>query len=105
MPTTQFELTTTQRILSFLKSGGDITVNQARTRFGVKNVSARISEIRKAGYPVYLNTRMTNNGRTIKVYTLGTATRRIVAAGQLVLSDPYFSALLAQRIDANLNSI
>ncbi len=102
MPTTT---NATRRILAFLKTGGDISANQASARFGVQNVSARISEIRKAGYPVYLNTRTTNNGRTIKVYQLGTATRRVVAAGQLVLSDPYFSALLADDITARLNSI
>jgi hypothetical protein len=95
----------TRRILAFLQNGGNITPNQARTKFGVQNVSARVSELRKAGYPVYLNTRKTNNGKTIKVYQLGTATRRTVIAGQLILADPYFSTLLAAEIITRLNAI
>ena len=47
--------TAAQRLLSFLQSGRDITVAQAQTRFNIVNVPARIAELRKAGYAVYLN--------------------------------------------------
>lgn len=89
-------------IVRALKSGRNFTANQARTTFGVTNISARIAEIRKAGIPVYLNTRKTSTGRTIRVYTLGSAPRRVVVAGQIVASDPYFAQLLKERIDSNL---
>lgn len=78
----------TQRLLKFLKSGNDITVRQAQTRFGITNVSARISELKKAGYAVYLNTKTTQNGRTIRAYRLGTPTRRMVAIANFVTANP-----------------
>jgi hypothetical protein len=104
MPTTTSKAAV-RKILAFLKNGGNITPNQARIKFGVQCVSARISEIRKAGYPVYLNNRVTSHGKTIKVYQLGTPTRRTIVAGQIVLSDPYFSALLADQINNNLATL
>lgn len=63
------------RLLNYLESGRDITAAQARTRFGITNVSARISELRKRGHAIFLNERTTKNGRTIKAYRLGTPTR------------------------------
>jgi len=80
--------TVTQRLLAFLQTGQDITANQARTRFNITNVSARINEIRKAGYAVYVNTKTTDNGRTIRVYRLGSPTREMVAIANYVLQNP-----------------
>ena len=54
------------RILTYLKTGADITQAQARKRFGITNVRARMSELRQAGYAIYLNEKTTGNGRTIK---------------------------------------
>ena len=45
----------TSRILTYLKTGADITQVQARKRFGITNVRARMSELRQAGYSIYLN--------------------------------------------------
>ena len=40
------------------KSGyNTFTVKQAQKRFGVKNVSARIEELRKEGHCIYTNTK------------------------------------------------
>jgi len=78
------------RLLRFLKTGRDITANQAYDRFGIQNMTARINDLRKAGYAVYLNERVTGNGNTIRVYRLGTPRRSVVAAGHLVNSDPSF---------------
>lgn len=80
--------TAAQRLLKFLQSGKDISANQARTRFNITNVSARINEIRKAGYAVYVNTKTTNNGRTLRVYRLGTPTREMVAIANYVQQNP-----------------
>ena len=69
------------RILRALKSGSDFTANQLRSKFGIRRVSDRISELRKAGFAIYLNTKTTRNGESIKVYRLGTPRRSQVAAG------------------------
>jgi len=84
----------TSRILSFLKTGADITQVQARKRFGITNVRARMSELRQAGYSIYLNEKTTANGRTIKAYRLGTPTRMVVAVGNTVITDPSFAPLV-----------
>lgn len=63
------------RILKALQTGRDFTANQLRTKFGIRRVSDRISELRKAGYTIYLNTKTTTNGQTIKTYRLGSPRR------------------------------
>lgn len=81
-------LSATARLLNFLQSGGDITTRQAQSRFGIKNVSARISELRRAGYAIYLNEKTTRDGYTIKAYRLGAPTRTMIAVANLVMGDP-----------------
>ena len=89
-------LSGTQRLLNYLKSGRDITARQAQTRFGLSNIPARISEIRQAGYAVYLNEKETRNGETIKAYRLGTPTREMVAVANRVRGDPYLRTITRQ---------
>lgn len=57
-----------QRIYQYLASNPNrsLTVAAARRRFGIKNVSARISDIRKAGVPVTL----VKNSRNVTAYRL-----------------------------------
>ena len=72
------------KILSYLsKSDGynTLTVNQARARFNVQNVAARINELREEGHAIYLNTRTNTNGNKVSFYRLGAPTKRMVAAG------------------------
>ncbi len=76
--------TAARRILKALQTGYDFTPDQLRSRFGIRRVSDRVSELRKAGYPVYLNTKTTANGEKIRVYKLGTSSRREVVTGQVV---------------------
>ena len=83
-------LSVTQKILNYLQTGRDITPNQARVKFGITNVSARVSELRKAGYSIYLNEKLTPKGNPIKTYRLGTPTRRMVAIANFVGSNPDF---------------
>ena len=69
------------RILAALKqtSGyNTFTVKSAQNRFGIKNVSARIEELRKEGYCIYTNTRKTETGSKITYYRLGTPTKAMV---------------------------
>lgn len=82
------------RILKYLKTGADITENQAKSRFGIVNVRARMSELRQAGFAIYLNEKTTKSGDTIKTYRLGTPSRLLVAAGNAVMSNPGFSEVL-----------
>ena len=44
-----------EKLVEFFKSGKDITEGQARTRFGVANLPARIAELRAEGYSIYKN--------------------------------------------------
>ena len=71
----------TQKILNTLSSGQTLTVAQARARFNVTNVPARIDELRKEGYSIYTNTRKNSKGQKVKFYRLGKPTRSVVAAG------------------------
>ena len=69
------------KILSYLsKTEGynTLTVAQARARFGIQNVSARIEELRKEGHCIYTNTKTLEDGRKIKFYRLGTPTKALV---------------------------
>lgn len=68
------KLSAKQRMINALtQSTGHNTfsVAQGRTRFGVKNVTARIAELRQEGYPIYTNTRTRGNGSKVSVYRLG----------------------------------
>lgn len=86
------------RILNFLKTGRDITTKQARSRFGITNVSARISELRQAGYAIYLNQKTSSNGRSFNVYRLGKPSRQMVAIANLVMSEPSFAPIVAEAL-------
>jgi predicted ArsR family transcriptional regulator len=56
------------------------TIKQAQRRFGIKNVPARIHELRQEGHCIYTNTRQHMDGRTITFYRLGTPTKALVKA-------------------------
>ena len=92
----------TQKLLKYLQNGYDITASQARARFGITNVSARISELRKAGFPIYLNEKTTSQGYTIKAYRLGTPTRRMVAIANFVMSNPSKFDSVLSSVDSSL---
>ena len=81
------------RILNALKTGQNFTANQLRTKFGIRRVTDRISEIRKAGYAVYLNTKTTANGNTIRAYRLGQPRREDVITGRFVRDNGYLPFL------------
>jgi len=55
-----------------------LTVAQARARFGITNVTARISELRKEGHTIYTNSKTLEDGRKITFYRLGLASERFV---------------------------
>jgi hypothetical protein len=56
------------------------TVAQARARFKIDNVSARINELRKDGFAIYTNRKTLADGRKITYYRLGTPSKRYLKA-------------------------
>jgi hypothetical protein len=50
-----------------------LTTAQAKSWFGIENVSARISELRQEGYPIYTNVRTREDGTKKYVYRMGKA--------------------------------
>jgi hypothetical protein len=71
------------RILNFLskKEGyNTLSVAQARARFGIQNVAARIDELRQDGHCIYTNTKRRADGSKVSVYRLGTPTKAMVRA-------------------------
>lgn len=70
-----------ERMLEVLKKTegyNTFTVKQAQRRFGIKNVGARIHELRQEGHCIYTNTRTLKDGRKINFYRLGTPTKALV---------------------------
>jgi hypothetical protein len=71
----RFIMTQNERIVEYLSSGRTLTPAQARARFGVRNLRARVNDLRNDGYCVYTN--RTGNGVN---YRMGSPSREIVAA-------------------------
>ena len=70
-----------EKILNYLsKTEGYNTLStaQARARFGIQNVSARIDELRQEGHVIYTNTRTRGDGSKVSVYRMGTPTKAMV---------------------------
>ena len=79
-----------EKMLTFLsKENGfnTFTVAQARARWGVTNVAARINELRQEGNTIYTNTKKLSDGRKITFYRLGTPTKQVIAAGIAALRE------------------
>jgi hypothetical protein len=77
------KLNVKDRMLAVLKQKegyNTFTVKQARRRFGIENVAARISELRQEGHCIYTNTKTLQDGRKINFYRLGTPTKGLVKA-------------------------
>lgn len=56
-----------------------LTPAQISKRFGIKNPTATISDIRQRGYAIYGNTRVAGNGVKVTEYKHGEASRKMVA--------------------------
>ncbi len=83
MEITMTKLSAKQRLINFLsKKDGYNTLStaQARARFGIQNVSARIDELRQEGHVIYTNTKTRADGSKVSVYRLGTPTKAMVRA-------------------------
>ena len=78
--------TKTEKVITALESGVELTAKQITARYGVANPRAVISSLRMQGYPVFLNQRTNSLGETYSTYRLGTAPRSVVAAGYQALA-------------------
>jgi len=81
--------TKTEKVITALEGGAELTAKQITARYGVANPRAVISSLRMQGYPVFLNQRTNNLGETYSKYRLGTAPRSVVAAGYQALASGF----------------
>jgi Mn-dependent DtxR family transcriptional regulator len=76
-----FDLKTKQGKLfnALVREGETLSAAQISKRFGIKNPTATISDIRARGYAIYANSRKAGNGVTVTEYRHGEASRKMVA--------------------------
>ena len=77
------KLSAKQKMLNTLtKTEGynTFTTEQARRRFGIQNVAARIEELRKEGHCIYTNYRYNTEGVKVASYRMGKPTKALVRA-------------------------
>ena len=65
---------------ALVREGEVMSAAQISKRFGIKNPTATISDIRQRGYAIYGNTRKAGNGVMVTEYRHGEASRKMVAA-------------------------
>jgi hypothetical protein len=81
-------MTQNDRLARFLSTGRSITAAQARTRFGIRNLRARISDLRNTGVCVYTN--RTSNATS---YRVGTPNRAMVSIAYRIAGSRPFGGL------------
>ena len=64
---------------ALVRKGEVLSAADISKRFGVKNPTATISNIRQRGYAIYANTRKAGNGVMVTEYKHGNASRKLVA--------------------------
>ncbi len=69
------------KLLEALQAGERLTAKQIAARFGIKNPTATVSDLRFSGYAIYANPHKDTKGRQTTKYRLGNPSRAIVAAG------------------------
>lgn len=75
-------MTKTEKLLNAFKNGDHLTSKQIAARFGLKNPTAAIHELRTEGYSIYFNSRKTK----ASYFSMGKPTRELVAAGYKALA-------------------
>jgi Mn-dependent DtxR family transcriptional regulator len=76
-----FDLATKQGKLfkALVLEGETLTPAQISKRFGIKNPTATISDIRQRGYAIYTKKRLAGNNVEVTEYKHGEASRKMVA--------------------------
>jgi len=76
-----------EKVLNFLASGKQLTVSEARSRFGVQNLRSIIDRLRnRDGFTIYTNqktfSRGLHRGRMVTTYRLDNADQEFVLSGR-----------------------
>lgn len=74
------------RLLEAFQKGEELTAKQISARFGIKNPTATVSDLRYEGFALYANKHKDSKGRVTTKYRLGKPSRKIVAAGYRALA-------------------
>lgn len=77
------KLSAKQKMLNALSKDegyNTFTTEQARRRFGITNVAARIEELRKEGHVIYTNEVTTADGTKVASYRMGKPSKAFIAA-------------------------
>lgn len=69
------------KLFNALFNGEKLSEAQITKRFGIKNPSATVSDIRYKGFAVYTRNRKAGNGVQVTEYEMGRPSREIVALG------------------------
>ena len=77
-----------QKLIDFLSGGNTVTSDVARRKLGIRNLRARVNELREAGVCVF--TTRTTKGTA---YKLGQPTPTIVAAAYNAVGSSVFTTL------------
>jgi len=85
--TTTTSVTIQDKVLGALMEGRTLSSAQIRSYFGAGNPQAVIQSLRFNGFPIYLNTVTDTKGRSRNVYRLGSASRKVIAAGSKALAN------------------
>lgn len=64
---------------ALVRNGETLSASQITKRFGVKNPTATISDIRARGFAIYATSRKAGNGVQVTEYKHGEASRKMVA--------------------------
>jgi predicted ArsR family transcriptional regulator len=80
------KVTKQNRLLEALRTGEQLTAAQISHRFGIKNPTATVSDLRFQGFAIYANPHTDSSGRQTTKYRLGTPSRAVVAAGYRALA-------------------
>jgi hypothetical protein len=73
------------RLVRYLSSGRTISAREARSRFGIRNLRARVNDLRNEGFCVY-----TNRGERT-TYRLGRPSRAMVAVAYQAAGSSIFA--------------
>jgi predicted transcriptional regulator len=82
----KMNVTKSSKLLSALRKGEELTAAQISQRFGIKNPTATVSDLRYSGFAIYANQHKDTKGRQTTKYRLGTPSREVVAAGYKALA-------------------
>ena len=85
------KLSQSQKLIRRLKTGKHMTTNEAKSRYGINRLSARIYDLREAGFPIFAEKYVVrggvNRGKCVTAYSL-----EIDSTPKWLLNDSYWFA-------------